>query len=170
MKNPIALLVILALAPGWAAACSVMSGYAPFAPDPKSFARDHPDAFYIDVPMPKVVVGEVTPATSDLAGSCANATWFEIEVSLPEDSPYDFADMGLVFRSEPVIRHPFFFPAMPIVSTKPGAGGKVARFRVGLEDPPARRAGRASKLRLEVFAITHELKVGPSAFVFVPLP
>jgi hypothetical protein len=163
MRVVAVLLLLSAIAPCPAAACSVPPDAARFEADSAAFDKKYPDAYFMDVPAPRVVVARVTPATSDISGSCSAMTWVDITVSLPPGSQFHLADLGFVFRSVPEVgRYPTAFPNFPIVS---GEEGNVAHFRFGFDDRPAERK-QPFKLRLEVFAITKGLQVGPSTFVF----
>lgn len=112
------------------------------------------------VPRPIVKVAEITRGTAAPGSDCSDAGTISLEISLPESSTYAISEFGFYFRVQSGQLPDAIFPDYPLVGVV--EDGKAKLFLAWLDGHPSTQI--PLNLKVEVFLITNDLKIGPSAF------
>lgn len=119
--------------------------------------------YWEKVPKPLVRVVKITRGLSDDGSSCADAGTITLEISLPASSTYSINEFAFYFRVPGGQEPDEIFPSVPLAGTV--EGDRAQLVLAWLDGHPARQS--AIDLEVEVFLVTIDLSIGPSAFVGV---
>lgn len=158
MKYRRLLTILATLLSGAAFGCSPLSSGIFKADAEQAKAYEDPRTGYAaHPPAPEVLEVDIERGTGSDGYSCADAGTLTVELRLPKDSPFTMADLGFYFRvvsgEDILVGHRV--PLMPVASE----GRRGSFILVWMDGAPADQ--QALDLEIEVFALSHDLEIGP---------
>ncbi len=152
-----------------ALACSI-AGASVFRPSLERWDR-HPGPaqkdpsskgdYWEKVPRPVIRIARITRGLSDDGSSCADAGTITLEISLPASSTYSIDEFAFYFRELSGRDLAAIFPSVPLLGSVEGDKARVTL--AWLDGHPTRQSD--IDLEVEVFLVTNDLTIGPSAVV-----
>jgi len=160
-----ALLTLALLLASPMSACDLGTG-SPFKPERRKFVahtkRDLPER----LPAPSVTVKRIIRGSAVPGSSCEDAGLLDLTLSLPDSSGYSLSEVGFYFRVVSGDEPDLIFPSIPIA-------GPVVERTMEISFPWLDGHPRSQKpldLRVEVFAVAHDLSIGPQTEFSVQAP
>jgi hypothetical protein len=123
------------------------------------------------IPRPAVRLVKIERGSKKTVQTCSYVGSVTLEVSVPEASAHKLKNLGAYFRVVKGTQPKKIFPTTPLTGlSKNEITGIVkpntALFRFHWHDGHPNQQ-KALDLRLEIFFVSHDLRIGPSAFVNV---